>query len=100
MLLFGTEQASPAATVVARLAGGALLAIGAGCWLARGESPGPARLPLIAGALVYDAAAAVVLAHTGLTSATVGLALWPAVVFHAVMTAWCVACLWNEPVGK
>jgi hypothetical protein len=99
-LLLGVEHASPVALFIARFAGGALLAIGVACWLGRGDGPGSARLPLIAGALVYDAAAAGLLAYAGLCLSLVGIALWPAVILHAALAVWCVACLRGKPHGE
>jgi hypothetical protein len=94
-LLLGTNQASPEATFFARIAGAALLAIGIACWLGRNDTPGPAQLGLIAGVLVYDAAAAVLLAYAGLYLSLAGIALWPAFVLHVVLAVWCVVCLWR-----
>jgi hypothetical protein len=92
-LLLGTDQASPEATFFARIAGAALLAIGVGCWLGRSDSLGPSRRGLIAGALVYDAVVAALLAYAGLVLNLIGIALWPAVVLHAALAVWCVVCL-------
>jgi hypothetical protein len=96
-LLLGVEHAPPVAVFIARFAGGALLAIGVACWLGRGDELGPVRLPLIVGALVYDMAAAGLLAYAGLSLGLVGVALWPAVVLHAALAVWCVVCLRGEP---
>jgi hypothetical protein len=96
-LLLGVEQASPEAIFVARVTGAALVAIGVACWLGRNDKPGPAQLGLIAGVLVYGAAAAVILAYTGLSVGLAGIVLWPAVVLHAVLAAWCVVCLLAKP---
>jgi hypothetical protein len=49
---------------------------------------------LLTSVLIYDVAAAVILAYTGLFVNIVGIALWPAVVLHAALAIWCVACLW------
>jgi hypothetical protein len=92
-LLLGVERASPEAIFVARLFGAALLAIGIACWLGRSDTPGPDQLGLIAGVLVYDAAAAVLLAYAGLYLSLAGIALWPAVVLHAGLAVWCGVCL-------
>jgi hypothetical protein len=99
-LLLGVEHASPEAVFVARFAGGALLAIGVACWLGRGDAPGAAGPPLVAGALVYDATAAGLLAYAGLSLSLVGVALWPAVVLHAALAVWCVVCLRDTPHGR
>jgi hypothetical protein len=92
-LLFGVEQASSEAIIVARFLGAALLAIGIACWLGRSDEFGPSQRGLIVGALVYGASAAVLLAYAGWFMSLAGIALWPAVVLHAVLAIWCVICL-------
>ena len=75
-LLLGTDLTGMAATV-ARVAGIALIGLGVACW------PGPPRL----GMLVYSAAVTVILAYVGVSGASSGVLLWPAVVLHAILTA-------------
>jgi hypothetical protein len=89
-LLIGVERPAPEALFVGRVAGAALLALGVASWLGRSA---PAPRGLIAGLLVYNATVAglLVYARAGLDMA--GLALWPVVVLHAAMAAWCLACL-------
>jgi len=60
-----------------RVAGIALIALSVACW------PGP---PL-AGMLIYSAGVAVYLASVGFASGLTGVALWPAVALHVVITA-------------
>jgi hypothetical protein len=93
MLLLGVDQASPETFICARVAGAALLAIGVACWLGRSDKQSSAHLGLLTGVLIYDVAAAVILAYTGLFLRLVGVALWPAVVLHTALAVWCVACL-------
>jgi hypothetical protein len=92
-LLLGVERAAPETLFVARFAGAALLAIAVACWLARYDHGRPAQLGLLAGVLIYDVAAAALLAYAGFALSMVGLALWPAAVLHAALAVWCVACL-------
>ena len=92
-LLLGVERPSPEANLLARITGAALLAIGVTCWLGRRDKDDPARLGLITGVLLYDVAAAAILAHAGLFTGLVGIALWPAVALHATLAVWCAACL-------
>jgi hypothetical protein len=99
-LLLGVGQAAPEATIVARIAGAALLAIGVACWLARGDKEGTAQLGLLIGVLIYDGAAAAVLVYAGFVLSMVGIALSPAVVLHAALAVWCVVCLWGKPRGR
>jgi len=73
-LLLGAELTD--AIPVARVAGIALIALGVCCW------PGPA----LTGMLAYGAGVTVYLAYIGFSGKWVGQLLWPAVVFHAVLT--------------
>ena len=94
-LLLGVEQPSPETLYVARVAGAALLGIGVACWLGRSDQFGPAQRGLIAGALVYSALVAGLLAYAGLFLNLAGIALWPAVAVHAVLCVGCVFSLRN-----
>jgi hypothetical protein len=93
-LLFGAEI-SGVAVPLGRVAGVALLALGVACWLAGGDTKSRAGRGLVVAMLVYNAGAVVVLGAAGIQSPTVGIALWPAVVLHAIMAVWCarVLCL-------
>ncbi|MGO4676918.1 hypothetical protein AB4Z40_28905 [Bosea sp. 2YAB26] len=71
------EELDGAALQIASIAGIALVALGIACW------PGP---PLL-GMLIYSGAVALYLAYLDLTGASGGVLLWPAVIFHAVLTA-------------
>ena len=97
LLVGGSPLEAPAALTVARVGGAGLLALGVACWLARGDSQSPAARGLVAAMLLYDVAAVAVLAFAGIGFELQGVALWPAVVLHAVMTVWCVACLRRIP---
>jgi hypothetical protein len=99
-LLLGVEQALPELATLARVAGAALLALGIACRPGRPDQRGPSRKGLLIAVLTYDVAAAVILAYAGWFLGLVGLALWPAVVLHAALAAWCVVCLCVEPHGE
>ncbi|MGA2254109.1 MAG: hypothetical protein ABSG53_05555 [Thermoguttaceae bacterium] len=75
-LLLG-EELTGVAIPVARVTGIALVALGVACW------PGP---PLVA-MLTYSAAVTLYLAYVGFVGGLTGILLWPAVVLHAVLTA-------------
>jgi hypothetical protein len=95
-LLLGSSIETTALLIVGRVAGAALLALGAGCWLAHGDTPSSATRGLVIAMVLYNVGAVVILGSAGINAQSTGIALWPAVVLHAVMTVWCVASL----VGK
>src|SRR5713226_9530622 len=64
-LLLEVSSAAPEAVVIARVFGAALLAIGVTSFLARNDPHGPAQLGVLTGVLIYDAAAAILLAYAG-----------------------------------
>ena len=88
-LLLGVSLAAPAALIVGRIAGAALLALGLACWLARDDGPSLARRGLLAAMLLYNCAAVAVLAHAGAVAGLAGVLMWPAVALHAALAVWC-----------
>jgi len=93
MLLAGAPLETSAALTAARVAGAALLTLGVACWLARDDTQSLAARGLIAAMVLYNLGVAVILGVAGIRSQPVGVALWPAFVLHATMTAWCIGSL-------
>ena len=92
-LLLGSPLDAPAAIALGRLAGAALLALGVACWFARDDTKSRAARGLVVAMLVYNVGAVVILGAAGIRVPAPGIALWPAVVLHAVMAVWCIRVL-------
>jgi hypothetical protein len=92
-LLLGAPLETPGALTVARVAGAALLTLGAAFWLARGDTQSRAARGLVAAMVLYNLGATIILGAAGIRSQRVGIVLWPAVVLHAAMTIWCIMSL-------
>ncbi len=92
-LLLGASLEEPAALTVARVGGAALLALGFACWLARTDTQSRAAKGLVAAMLLYNLLATALLAYANIGYGLHGPALWPGVILHAAMGAWCVECL-------
>jgi hypothetical protein len=93
-LLLDRTEPVPEALMIGRVTGAALLSIGVSCWLAQNDTRSPSQLGLLVGVLFYDLAAAALMGYAGVALNMVGVALWPAVVLHAVLAAWCVVEWW------
>ncbi len=98
-LLLGVPLEGPAALTVARVGGAGVLTLGVACWLGRGDTQGRAARGLVAAMLLYNVAAASFIAFAGIGYGLRGVALWPAVMLHTAMAAWCIACLRQKHPG-
>lgn len=92
-ILIGAPFDTPADSIVGRVAGAALLAWGLCCWVARNDDHPRAGKGIVLGLLLYNVVTVMVLAEAGIVLHLSGIGLWPAVVLHAAMAVWCLACL-------
>jgi hypothetical protein len=92
-ILLGVPLETPAGLVAGRIAGTALVALAVACWQTkdgeRGTSTG-----VVQAILFYNFAATVVLAYAGIRLELRSGLLWPTIVLHLGLGAWCLLCLW------
>ena len=98
-LLFGAPIDTAVGLILARIAGAALLALGVACWLARDDVRSGAARGLVAAMLLYNAAAVAALVYAALGFTLAGIALWPAVLLHLALAAWCIATFAQGKAG-
>ena len=77
-LLFDAELVG-ASVIMSRLAGIALIGLGAACW------PANPTVRAFYGMVTYSSLAMMYLIYIGVRGEVVGLLLWPAVVVHAIL---------------
>jgi hypothetical protein len=98
-LLLGMPLDSPAAVSLARVGDAAILTLAIVCWLARRDAHGLASRGLIVAMVFYNFTVAAALTLASFGHGLRGVLLWPAVAFHVVMGAWCVATLLRRDEG-
>jgi hypothetical protein len=91
--LLGTSLTDPAAILIARLAGGALLTITFACWLSRNQPQSSIMVTAMTG---YNVFAIALLVYAGGWERISGQGLWPAVIVHSVLLIWGLTHLWKR----
>jgi hypothetical protein len=99
-LLLDSSLVGSAPLTVAHLTGLALLTLAVACWLARQDGETRAANGLVTAMVLYNVGAAALLAYAGIGLRLSGICLWPAVLLHTMMGAWCVMRLLKEPPRK
>jgi hypothetical protein len=99
-LLLGGSLDTPAALVVARVTGAALLALGVACWLARNDGKSRGAVALVTAMSLYNVTTVSILAYAGISAGLSGIGLWPAVLLHMALAVWCIACLRTSQMNQ
>jgi hypothetical protein len=94
-LLLGSQANVPVGTVIARIAGSALLTLGIACWLARHDSQSRAASGLLMALLFYDTAVVGTLLYARFGMGLFAIGLWPAVALHSGLGLWTMT-QWNS----
>jgi hypothetical protein len=89
-LLLGASLDTSAGLVAGRIGGAAIMGLSIECWQARNGERGSPASGVVEAMLFYNFAAALVLAYAGVRLELRSALLWPAIVFHFVLGAWCL----------
>jgi hypothetical protein len=88
-ILLGSSLDTAASSLVARVAGAALLSLAVACWLARNDEQSQAANGVICAMLLYNIAAAALMIYSALVLKLAGPGLWPTILLHVAMAIWC-----------
>ena len=93
-MLLGVPLDTPAGLVAGRIAGAALIALAIACWQVRNGERGSPATGVVQAMLFYNFAAALVFVYAGIRLQLSSALLWPAIVLHLCLGAWCLLNLW------
>ena len=94
--LLGVPLDTPTGLVAARIAGAALVALAIACWQARTGERGSPATGVVEAILFYNFAAAMVLVYAGIRLDLRSALLWPAIVLHLSLGAWCGTLVYSQ----
>lgn len=89
--LLGSPLESPQSIAITRVAGAALVSLAIICWIAHHDPSSRTSRAVIPTMLFYNIAVVAFLLYARLANNLSGTGLWPAIVLHAIMAAWCAA---------
>ena len=92
--LLGAALDTASGLVAGRIAGAALVALAIACWQARNGERGSPAMGVVEAMSFYNFAAAMVLVYAGTRLDLRSALLWPAIVLHLGLGAWCLLQLW------
>lgn len=92
--LLGVPLDTPTGLVAGRIAGAALAGLAIACWQARNGERGSPATGVVEAMSFYNLAAAMVLVYAGTRLDLRSALLWPAIVLHLGLGAWCVLNIW------
>jgi hypothetical protein len=92
--LLGVPLDTATGLVAGRIAGAALVALAIACWQARNGERGSPATGVVEAMSFYNFAAAIVLVYAGTRLELRSALLWPAILLHLGLGAWCVSSLW------
>ena len=95
-ILLGVPLETPAGLVAGRIAGAALVALAVACWQTKDGERGGTSTGVVEAMLFYNFATAMVLVYAGIRLDLRSALLWPTIVLHLGLGAWCLLSLWSS----
>jgi hypothetical protein len=95
-ILLGIPFSDDNLHVVSGITGAALVSLAIACWMARNN--GPQAALIVKPMLCYNVIAVLILLYAALGLRLMGMGLWPAIVVHIGLAAWCIVAL--QKYGK
>src|SRR4051812_27712596 len=89
-VLLGASLTGAGAILIGRLAGAALFTVAVACLLSRSDSESSVMVKVMLG---YNIFSVILLLYAVLVEKISGPGLWPAVLLHVGLLAWCVSSL-------
>ena len=93
--LLGAALDTATGLVAGRIAGAALVGLAIACWQARNGERGSPATGVVEAMSFYNFAAAMVLVYAGIRLDLRSAFIWPVIVLHLGLGAWCVFTLWS-----
>lgn len=98
-LLLGSPLDPPAALIIARIGGVALLSLATACWFAADDENSRSAGGVMAAMVLYNCGAVILLAYAGVGLGLSGLGLWPAVLVHIVLAVGFIASIKSRGIS-
>ena len=89
-LLFGQAPQTPLALILGRFVGAVMLSLAIICWWVSRDARSPIAYRVVKAMLLYNAIATALLVYARINLGLSGILLWPGVIIHGILGAWCV----------
>jgi hypothetical protein len=88
--VLGVSLNEPAAIVVLRVAGVAILSLGIVCWMVASEGRSKPGKSLVTGLAIYNTLIMMIIAYTITIQNFTSPGLWVVILLHAIFAGWCI----------
>jgi hypothetical protein len=97
-LVLGVSLSEPAAVVVSRIAGVAVLSLGIVCWMVASEGRSKPGKSLVTGLAIYNTLVMMVMVYSITIQDFTSSGLWVVILLHAILAGWCIRTAINMKI--